>query len=224
MSLTAAKNTVAPWKLIVVMMIAFTLLVPLVPASSQADEQTYQEGLSVEHFSYSRVSNPPSVALTATKYVNGRNIYTEVSLDAFYGSGPYKLIHGTVLLPGDPDELETSNDLGWGGLNGTIWVEQETQTCVDYYHGMGCVITAVEIVPVEIHLAVLGDRQVQFDGTYYRRWTSYVETSPGVRFSRISGTIAIQGGYSFTFGTRPVSDYTPEYGHTFSTREAFSDE
>jgi hypothetical protein len=207
------------------LLLVFVLLgtVVVLPASAQATQTTYREGISVHQSSVSRVSNPPHINLTATKHVNGGNAYTEVRLDVFYGGGPYKTINTTVRLPGDPDELEVSNDLGWGGLNGTVWVQQSTQTCQDYYHMSGCAITSVETVAVDIHLAVYGSGNAQFDGTYYRRRAGYVQRSPETRFARVSGTVAIRGGTRFEFGTRPVSDYTPEGGSNFSTRAPFPD-
>jgi hypothetical protein len=199
--------------------------------AAQPWQETYTEGIRVEQILYGRVGiGTTRLTLHATKFVDGWSRYTEISINAvrYAGDGTETfccirgIIDDTVILPGDPDELEVSNDLGWGGLNGVVWVQETVETCPNYSN---CV-TSVRAVPVRIQLSLLPDAQVQFNGTRYERGQDFSSWRPGLEdfYSIVRGKVDFPQGQDFEFGTVPPNQYRPEYGWTFSSREPFPDE
>jgi hypothetical protein len=183
--------------------LCFALLV--VPVSAQ---DGYQEGLEVSE-GYGSSFGGGGLTLRATKVIEGNNVYTEVRLFRWSQIWGCETVHvdTVVRLPGDPDWLEVSNDLGWGGLDGAVWVQRRTRTYHSYFP---CTYTeTAETVPVEIHLNVVARSGYAFDGTNY------------IRRGDVQGTVTL-GNDAFTF----VPGYNvrvSQDGYTFSNRTPFDD-
>lgn len=102
------------------------LLLLAAPSFVQAEAYAYSEGI---HFFNARgyTIAHQEITVDATKMVEGSWRQTWVHV-TFHGPGanPW-YINQTVLLLGDPDGLEVSEDLGWGGLQGRVYVYEQTQ-------------------------------------------------------------------------------------------------
>ncbi|MBX3082499.1 MAG: hypothetical protein KF716_12755 [Anaerolineae bacterium] len=87
------------------------------PTTSSIAAKAYAEGVHLE-MTVRNVGT--ALNITATKNVDGRWKQATVQFVSFVG---YETdLYGTVLLGEDPDGLEVSRDLGWGGLEGQITV------------------------------------------------------------------------------------------------------
>ncbi len=100
--------------------IFFLLAAPMLVT---AQEEAYAEGIHFEK----RVGGPTGghyAILTATKSVDGEWRETIVEF-RFYSATKWRVYHNidaVAVLGEDPDGLDVSEDLGWGGLEGQITV------------------------------------------------------------------------------------------------------
>jgi hypothetical protein len=102
------------------MMITAVLAMTLVmstPTTISIGARVYTEGV---HFEMLVRNAGTALKVTATKSVDGKWRQTMVDFLSFTG---YETdLYGTAVLVEDPDGLEVSRDLGWGGLDGQITV------------------------------------------------------------------------------------------------------
>jgi hypothetical protein len=155
----------------------------------RAEPSDYTEGIS---FSLRRGSGIAffTLRVSASKVVQNGSAVSQVYIN-YYGPGtsPSRvLINETVTLPGDPDLLEVSEDLGWGGLNNQVWVTDQT--------------TGAKIrVRFNLNLFALSPQQSE-DTVFFRN-------------ADVRGTVRI-GGTAIPFN-RPNDPFNLEYGRNYVT-------
>lgn len=155
------------------------LLALALPVVVVAEPYAYAEGI---HVAFNEGHHQSIDAeIHATKWVEGNWRQSEIHIRydyAFYDGERH--IDQTVILDGDPDWLEVSEDLGWGGLDGIVWVQQRRIDCqFNDSGGRDCGAEYVQTVPVEIHLALWADRPFTYSDGYF------------VRPSMVNGTVKI---------------------------------
>lgn len=132
--------------------------------------------------------NSLRITVDAIKRVDGRSRRSEVHITYHYayvdGSRDFD---ANVVLDGDPDNLEVSRDLGWGGLDTVIQVQQRRVDCV-FNPDRVCGPEIVEVVPVEFHIAVVANEPTYQDGNLFKRNATLNPAAGGV-----SGTISVPG-------------------------------
>jgi hypothetical protein len=96
------------WMLLIVLLTALFAM----PADVEADSDAYTEGIS---FFFAELEHH-NIQIEATKTVDGDWRQTTVMISS---TGGYYFSETTVLYE-DPDGLDVSDDLGWGGLEGQI--------------------------------------------------------------------------------------------------------
>jgi hypothetical protein len=144
------------------------LLVLALGASVVSAETAYEEGIHVTFVESHH--NSVNAEIHAVKHVDGRWRQTEIYFryDYAYVDGS-RHIEGTVVLSGDPDNLEVSRDLGWGGLDGTVWMQQRRRDC-DYSSSVyTCSPEIVEWVPVTFHISQVANAPYTETGDYFTR-------------------------------------------------------
>lgn len=185
------------------------LLLMSLTVVAQERTTTYEEGLHFHKSSGYTIAHT-ELTLHGTKYVDGNQRYTEVTVTCHSGGYIPRTFSGTGILPGDPDELEVSNDLGWGGLNGTIMM-------LNTHDGQS--------VPVEVHLSVYPTSRVSFNEWHYRRFMQiYQDPNNRHFFGRAYGTVSVPGYCGAQFGVMPITPANDESAWTFSSRQPFPDE
>jgi hypothetical protein len=116
--------------LFLILSVAMWLTLPSVPAVAQST--SYQEGAILSASQGFTIANQQAY-LKATKTITesgGRITHVsvlELSIVCPYSQGgPRMLVRtSTIPVPGDPDNLEVSRDLGWAGLDTTVSVFDE---------------------------------------------------------------------------------------------------
>ncbi len=104
--------------------IALAILFALTASTAvSARVPAYSEGIYVD--TWVRYEGK-GVRIIATKNVDGRWRETQVQLNSWYGYDA--ALYGAAILEEDPDGLEVSRDLGWGGLEGQITVQSHSGT------------------------------------------------------------------------------------------------
>ena len=109
-------------RLLVLCLIVSSIWVLAVPA--QAQDTAWYEGVQLR-FTDGFKSTFYIVELRATKLVDGdyRASQIEIYINGVDGIVPW--VQETVVVPGDPDALSVSGDLGWGGLHTTVMVTDQ---------------------------------------------------------------------------------------------------
>jgi hypothetical protein len=145
---------------------------------SSARGQAFVEGFYV----ISRETHHRSltIEITATKRVDGAWRQSEVHISYHYNFFAGKRnFDATVLVPGDPDLLEVSKDLGWGGLDTTIQVQWRRVDCVQNPNTI-CGPEYVETVPVELHVYLFANEAYRQEGGLFKRNANLVNPTTGV--------------------------------------------
>ena len=151
------------------MLLFFTALVVLAfPVYAQ---ESHVEGIDVVRIAGHNIA-ATRVDIHATKQIESWGNTSEVHLVANFGGDPLWKVRYAVdtifTVPLDPDFLEVSGDLGWGGLDVDTTVPVEVTTCEDIVGG-NCTTSSSKI-PVSIHISGLADQSVtQTNGLYQRR-------------------------------------------------------
>jgi len=132
--------------------------------------------------------NSLRITIDAIKRVDGRSRQSEIHISYHYayvdGSRDFD---ANVVLDGDPDNLEVSRDLGWGGLDTVIQVQQRRVDCV-FNPDRVCGPEIVEVVPVEFHITVAPNEAYHQEGNLFKRNANLVPPAGGV-----GGTISLPG-------------------------------
>jgi hypothetical protein len=178
--------------LFLILSLAMWLTLPGVPIAAQS--RSYQEGaflIAASGHTIGRVEASIKATKTIT-YGAGRTSHVsalEIAIHCNHGDAVLSVGPVTVQVPGDPDNLEVSRDLGWAGLDTAVSVfDQVSQSNVT----------------IEIH-------------AYWWANTGVTESS-GLfsRQARLEGTIVTP---RCTFDlSRPNGPANGRSGHTFSTR------
>jgi hypothetical protein len=197
------RNLIISWIIVFIMAV-------VVPTFAQDAPPIDQEGIEVQYL----VGNRFAVirwTIYAIKQDDGTSRHTRVRVfyEADGDCGFTSRIDTTIALPDDPDELEVSNDLGWGGLNGMAQVQILIRTYAETNAGPCDYTETFLTVPVEFHLNLLANQPAHDNGTHHTRTAD------------ISGTVQIAGG-NWTFPLHP-NPYESSSGQTFSTRAPFPD-
>jgi hypothetical protein len=152
--------------------IILLLLCLALPLMVNAAPRAYQEGIDL-YLAQARGYSQTVIELQATKFVDGQSRYTILHI-RYKGPTPgfgihWRIFETTVVLPGDPDQLEVSRDLGWGGLDGVAWVEQRV---------LGGGTETIELAPVEFHIDLYGylGEGSTYDGALFHRNAQAVGT------------------------------------------------
>ena len=146
--------------------ITLVVLLVLPIASATAAPRAYTEGIEV-HAEEIRGDGPgyTILDLRATKLVDGR--YRQTVIEIEMDTQRWYIERQTLVLLSDPDNLEVSRDLGWGGLEATDSVD-DTQL----YVWLTFKDTGVrELHPIWISLTLLADEprsHYESDGYFYR--------------------------------------------------------
>lgn len=159
-------------------------LLPTTTASSAG--KAFVEGFSISsaetHHFFLRIT------LDAIKRVDGKWRQSEVHL-VYHFSRPDRRrdIDATVILSGDHDQLEVSKDLGWAGLNSTIYVQWRKTDCTVGAERV-CGPEVVETIPVVLNITVVPNEPYYEDGGLFKR-NAHLSPTDGVR-----GTIQTPDG------------------------------
>jgi hypothetical protein len=142
------------------------------------------------------------VQIHATKRVDGKWRQSEIYIRYDYGSPTgYRHIDATAILEGDADLLEVSSDLGWGGLDGVIRVQQRRADCTFDSNGNHvCSPEITETISVEIHWDLWANASYQESGDLFTR-NARVEGSVKIadQLFEFSPTTRFQAsGYNFS--------------------------
>jgi len=137
-----------------------------VPAAASSAAKAFSEGFHA--YSNETHFRSFSVTIDAVKHVDGKWRRSEVHIvyDYHFYDGT-RNFDATVVLDGDPDMLEVSRDLGWGGLDAVVYVQWRRMTCTPSPHT--CQPEVVETIPVELHIAVFTEGPVAESGGYFTR-------------------------------------------------------
>jgi hypothetical protein len=161
-----------------------TAFFPIATASSAG--KAFVEGISISatethHFSL-------RITLDAIKRVDGKWRQSEVHL-VYHESRPDRRrdIDATVILSGDPDLLEVSKDLGWAGLNSTIYVQWRKADCTVGAERI-CGPEIVETIPVTLNITVLPNEPYYEESGLFKR-NAHLSPTDGV-----SGTLQTPDG------------------------------
>lgn len=148
-----------------VVVLCILMMSPTVSASSAG--KAFVEGFHID----SAETHHQSLHITidAIKRVDGKWRQSELHIAYHYayvdGSRDFD---ATVVLDGDPDQLEISKDLGWGGLDTVIHVQQRRVDCV-FNPERTCGAEIFETIPVELHIAVVANEGAYQDGGLFKR-------------------------------------------------------
>lgn len=173
-------------KRILAVLIFAMLVLPLTAVT--AAPGAYREGIDVE-LSRGYTIGHFTLDLRATKLVDGN--YRQSEIDIEFSDYSW-VIDQKVVLPGDADELDVSRDLGWGGLNGTVWVWRQNRFTGDR-----------ERIPVEIHLDLFySTNSTNYVGGYFYRQADVRGTvkigSRLIEFNVPNGPANYESGYNFS--------------------------
>jgi hypothetical protein len=149
-----------------VVALCLVLLFPS-PVSASKAARAFAEGIYIS--SSESHHRSLSVTINAIKHVDGKWRQSEVSISYHYSFyDGTRDFDATVILDGDPDLLEVSKDLGWGGLDTVIYVQWRKVVCV-VAPTHSCQPEVVETIPVELHLAVFTEGAVEQSGGWFTR-------------------------------------------------------
>jgi hypothetical protein len=179
-------------RIILVVALLFTVLTMAPPAYAQ--EATWTEGayLNIGPGACGIQGGGFNLAtLTASKFVDrvNRTRVSDVNLYLTNGITPANLVYTligpvTVGVPGDPDNLSVSRDLGWAGLDTSVSVfDFATNTTV----------------MVDIHLSWLANGSVVQEGNLYKRPATVTGT---VVANQHNFTMPACGKTAYIFSTR----------------------
>lgn len=178
-------------------LLAFVVPMSAVAQEGACDDYAYREGFHAYGFDGHRYGGR-TVEIRAEKVREGNWAQSQlyIRFDETIMVRDWYL-ETTVVIPGDPDNLEVSCDLGWAGLD-TVVEGLLTHTLNDE-------IVSQEYVLIEIHLDLYHAgryRDIRSEGDYF------------VRDARIYGTVEILGqpDRTFTFlgGVDPhAGEYPP---------------
>lgn len=121
------RNRRFPVKRLVKIGLVTLVVLMLVPLVVTAADDFYNEGMYV-YLRRGHTIAYTALDLNAVKEVRGDSKVSVVYID-YNGPGAglnRVVINEQVTLPGDPDWLEVSNDLGWAGLDRTVWMTDQT--------------------------------------------------------------------------------------------------
>jgi hypothetical protein len=166
----------------------FILLVTLAALPAAAQAPAGREGVHVELSRGFTIGNI-QVQLHAVKLVDGA--YRQSEVHFVYNSFVYS-VDETFVVPIDADYLEVSRDLGWGGLDATVWVTRTNNQTGEQ-----------EEVPLVLNLDLYAtQRRSSYDGTYFSRAAD------------VRGTITLAGNViDFSW---PLGPANSESGYNFS--------
>jgi hypothetical protein len=139
------------------------------PASTAntAYAKAFMEGFYV--ISRESHHNSLTIEINAVKRVDGNWRQSEVHISYHYAYvDGTRDFDATVLVPGDPDLLEVSKDLGWGGLDTTIQVQWRRVDCV-FGPNRTCGPAVLETVPVELHVYLWANEPYRQEGGLFKR-------------------------------------------------------
>jgi hypothetical protein len=167
---------------------AALLMVLVLPLTAAAAPVAYREGIDV-YLARGYTIAHINLDLRATKLVDGGYRNTEIDIEF---NDYFWTIDQTVVLPGDPDNLDVSRDLGWGGLDGVVWVwRQNRETGVR------------ERIPVEFHLDLYATASNStYGGGYFNRRADVQGTvkigTRTIEFNMPPGSANYEVGYNFS--------------------------
>ena len=98
---------------------ALLMILPLASPTQVSAKQAFAEGITFVTDTHPNASASTHLVLTATKRVDGNWRQTTIEFTEGRCCGQTGFI-GVGVLNGDPDGLEVSRDLGWGGLDGQV--------------------------------------------------------------------------------------------------------
>jgi len=169
--------------LLIAALLSIMVWLPM-PTTTSMAAKAYTEGV---HFEMSIFHAGTGVKVTATKHVDGKWRQTEVQIESWMGYDA--LFTGTALLSEDPDGLEVSRDLGWGGLEGQI-------TMPIFHH--------TDMHVIEFHVSQLA------------REAAYTDTPPYfTRNATLDGYILLDGRMWMDF-REPTPSNVTESAYNFS--------
>jgi hypothetical protein len=143
-------------------------LVLVLGVSVVSAEDAYEEGIHLTFVETHHMSTHAEIH--AVKHVDGNWRQTEIYFRYTYAYvDGTRYIEGTVVLDGDPDWLEVSDDLGWGGLDGTVMMQQRRKVCGFPSGSYVCGPEIVEMVPVTFHIAQFANAGTDEAGGYFTR-------------------------------------------------------
>jgi hypothetical protein len=160
--------------------VCLLLLVPSITstATSTARARAFVEGFYV--ISRETHHNSLTIEINAVKRVDGNSRQSEVHISYHYAYVDGRRdFDATVLVPGDPDLLEISKDLGWGGLDTTIQVQWRRVDCT-LGTNLTCGPEIVETVPVELHVYLFANEPYRQEGGLFKRNANLVNPTTGV--------------------------------------------
>jgi hypothetical protein len=149
------------------MMLGVCLLLLVPSTTSAVSAKAFVEGFHVITFEEHHRSL--NITIDAIKRVDGNSRQSEVHI-AYH----YSFVDGrrdfdvTVVVPGDPDTLEVSKDLGWGGLDTVIQVQWRRVDCV-LSPTRTCGPEILETVPVELHVYLFANEPYREEGGLFKR-------------------------------------------------------
>ena len=183
--------------------VCLLLLTPSMISTARA--RAFVEGIHVT--SGQLHHNSLTIVVNAIKRVDGARRQSEVHIVYRYtfidGSREFD---ATVVLDGDPEQLEISRDLGWGGLDAVINVQWRRVDCVEA-PVRSCSPEIVETVPVELHLYLFATEPYRQEGGLFKRNANAFNPTIGVigtiragnRVTRLEfGSGMTSGGYNFS--------------------------
>jgi hypothetical protein len=152
------------------------LLTPSIVSTGRA--RAFVEGLHVT--SGELQHNSLTIVIDAIKRVDGTRRQSEVHIVYRYAFvDGRREFDATVVLDGDPDQLEVSRDLGWSGLDATINVQWRRVDCVEA-PVRSCSPEIVESVPVELHLSLFATEPYRQEGGLFKRNANALNPTTGV--------------------------------------------
>lgn len=95
------------------------MMLPLVSSTPVSAAKAFAEGITFSVSTHPNASAATYLSLTATKRADGSWRQTSIEFWQMNCCGRGGFI-GRGILNGDPDGLEVSRDLGWGGLDGQV--------------------------------------------------------------------------------------------------------
>jgi hypothetical protein len=156
--------------------VCLLLLAPSTLSASRA--KAFVEGFHV--VSSEDHHNSLTIIIDAIKRVDGNWRQSEVHIRYHYALPIAKRdFDATVIIPGDPDLLEVSKDLGWGGLDTTIQVQWRRVDCV-FNPTLTCGPVIVETVPVELHVYLWANEAYREEGGLFKRNANLLNPTTGV--------------------------------------------
>jgi hypothetical protein len=186
------------------LIIGLALLLMFSTVSTVRAGKTFVEGFHVD--SYEDHHRMLTITIDAIKRVDGQWRQSEVHIAYHYAFVDGRRdFEATVILSGDPDTLEVSKDLGWGGLDTVIQVQQRRVDCVFTNESRTCGAEIVETIPVELHVYIVPNEPYREEGGLFKRSASAISASvtgtikTPQRLTTLNlGTGMLSSGYNFS--------------------------